>query len=225
MKTSQRLILLFLSIILWISACALDLQKVDLGALLIQPGDLSPEYVVRNAKDMSQKRLERLAGFPLPLKGSEQVFEREGEVHVGDQKGYVRAFLFETKDDLAEVYASMENKIKSSDAELNDSIRAAWKSTIRAETSVGDAALLEIVTYPFAHSIGNNKVEEFGGARLLFRRCHAIARMEFGRVYQQVAVNPTGSQRASGISAELATKDLLAYAKQLDTRLKKNVCP
>jgi hypothetical protein len=225
MKTTQNSIPLTLSIVLWLTACSANLQKVNLNPLLIQPGDLPPEYTVNTAQDLSCKGLERLAGLPLPLKGSQQDFEREGKVYVGNQKGYVRVFLFRTADDLAQVYTSMEGKIQKSAAEPPESVKEAWKFTIQAETSVGEAGLMEIATYPFAHSIGNSRVEEYGQATLLFRRCRAIAKVSFRRTHQQPEAEMTGSQRASGISSELASKDLLTYAKRLDSRLKKNICP
>lgn len=220
-KTKQHSIFFFFPILLSLTACSANLEKIDLESLLIHPGDLPAEYTVKTAQALSRKGLERMAGLPLPLKGSRQTFERENGT-----EGYVRVFLLRTTEDLNQVYAVMEDDIQQNDTELSDRIKKAWNLKHQLETTVGEAASIEMATYPFADSIGNNKVKEYGMAQLLFRRCRAIVKIRLKRTYERAEREADAStEPASKVSAELAYTDLLAYAKRLDTRLQKETCP
>lgn len=219
---NQRSVVLGFLAVLSLTACGVNLDKVSLETLVLQPGDLSAEYTIKTAQPLSPKELERMVSPPRPFKGSKLTFERESGA-----TGYVRVFLFDTTEDVEQSYAALAQDFQQSfEADLNESVRQAWNLNIQSEPGVGETGVLITATYPFADQIANSKVKEYGTAELLFHRCNAIVKTRFGRTHERAASSVDGSiEVASQTSAELASQDLLAYAKQLDTRLQQKICP
>jgi hypothetical protein len=200
------------------TGCSRDLREVNLKPLLIQAGDFPVKDPVQQAQDISRKRMERQFSPP-PLKGSRQTFGSQYESQ-SDIDGDVEVFLFETTEEVKQTYAELESKFRKEDAELSDRNRTYFDFQLQTETSVGEIGALQTLTHPV------NERLEYGFAKMLFRRCRAIAKMRIRHLYQQ----PEGEQsdrsvRVSRVGAELARTKLVAYAKRLDARLQQAICP
>jgi hypothetical protein len=208
----------------FLAGCSRDLRTVNLEPLLIQAGDFPVQDSVKQAWAISRKQMERRFSPP-PLKGARQTFG-SNDVSKSKIDGDVEVFLFETNEEVKQTYAELESKLLKEDAELRDRSRIAWNFQLQTETSVGETGVLETATYPIPHGAENNEILEYGFAKVLFRRCRAIAKVRLRHTHHRPEGEPSGSSaRVSRVGAELARTKLVAYAKRLDARLQQAICP